>query len=559
METAVSLSQIGLYNPQRQSAEITEKLFVVRQKQFESLIESLNEEATDSIPQHHLILAQRGMGKTIMLKRIEVELHKEQYRNKFIPVLFTEEQYGLNNLAKFWDNCLNALANSFEVEDKNSPEAAEIDNYLNQIKKEKNTDNLAEKLYQHLLTVCNKIQRRPVLLVDNIGLVFNRLSTQEQHVLRAYISEKSCPVIISAGVAMAGNSDAKEHVVDYKAPFYDFFQTHYLRKLSYEEFEQLLQNLSKVTQTDITITSKEKSRLKSLFQLAGGNPRISVMLFKLLVKGFSENIIDDLEALADEMTPLYKARFEELSPQQQQILYAIALNWDSIRLEKIHEDTGLANNQLSPQLKRLVEDGWLETTKAFKAKGNAYSIPERFFSIWNLMRNGNRKQKEQISCLSKFLECFYGKDECLLDLELFNSIAENEIRQNEDKKFISRYYIHKSAFELGKRNEGLAKEYLLQSFAILEKDDKIQSIANDDCWRKFASVVIQLGYGSWLLAVLEEKGYDIVLSPYYTAIQALEIEQTENAETAEIYLRNQAVEKSEPARVIMTKIKKYLY
>jgi hypothetical protein len=537
MDKAVNLSQIGLYNPQRQSAELAEKLFVVRQKQFDSLIESLNEEAPDSIPQHHLILAQRGMGKTTMLKRIEVELHKEQYRDKFIPVLFTEEQYGLNNLAKFWKNSLDALANSFEVEDKNSPNAAEIDNYLNQIKKEKITDNLAEKLYQHLLTACNKIQRRPVLLVDNIGLVFNRLNTQEQHVLRAYISEKSCPIIVSAGVAMAGNSDAKEHVMDYRAPFYDFFKTHYLRNLSYEEFEELLQNLSKVTQTNITITSKEKSRLKSLFQLAGGNPRTSVMLFKLLVKGFSENIIDDLEALADEMTPLYKARFEELSPQQQQILYAIALNWDSIRLEKIHEDTGLANNQLSPQLKRLVEDGWLETTKAFKTKGNAYSIPERFFSIWNLMRNGNRRQKEQISCLSKFLECFYGKETL-------------------GKEF-DRYYIHKSIFELDKRNEGIAKDYVLQSFEILEKEGKIESIANDYCWEKFGSVVIQSGYGSWLLAVLEEKGYNIVLSPYYTAIQALEIERTENAETAEIYLRNQAVEKSEPARVIMTKMKKY--
>jgi len=44
-ETPVSLSQIGLYNPQRQSSELTEKLFVVRQKQFELLMN-----------QHRLIL-----------------------------------------------------------------------------------------------------------------------------------------------------------------------------------------------------------------------------------------------------------------------------------------------------------------------------------------------------------------------------------------------------------------------------------------------------------------------------------------------------------------------
>jgi DNA-binding MarR family transcriptional regulator len=536
METAVSLSQIGLYNPQRQSAELTEKLFVVHQKQFESLMESLNEESPDSIPQHHLILAQRGMGKTTILKRIEVELHKEQYRVKFIPVLFTEEQYGLNNLAKFWLNCLNALANSLEVEDKYNPKITEIDNYLRQVTKEKNIDKFAEKLYQYLLTFCNKLQRRPVLLVDNIGLVFKRLNEKEKYILRGYISENSCPIIISAGVAMAGNSDAKEHVINYKAPFYDFFQIHYLRKLSFDEFEELLQNLSKVTQTNISITSAEKPRLKSLLQLTGGNPRTTVILFKLLVKGFSADIVDDLDALADEMTPLYKARFEELSSQQQQILYAIALNWDKISLEKIREDTGLANNQLSPQLKRLVEDGWLEITKAYKAKGNAYSISERFFSIWHIMRNGTPSAKREINYLFKFLE----------SIEYYNK----SIDFPENVKLLEQ-----TLFELHKRNESIACEYLLKALLLVENGltKDIQS-----GWEYFAAITVKLGYGQWLLNILEEKEFNIILSPYYVAIQTLEIEKTKNAETAEIYLKNQALEKSDPARTIIEKMKRYV-
>jgi hypothetical protein len=57
---------------------------------------------------------------------------------------------------------------------------------------------------------------------------------------------------------------------------------------------------------------------------------------------------------------------------------------------------------------------------------------------------------------------------------------------------------------------------------------------------------------------LEEKGYDVVLSPYYTAIQALEIENQDSKngkENAEIYLNNRAVEISEPARKIVEKIR----
>ena len=116
METAISLNEIGLYNPQRQSAEVTKALFIVRQKQFNSLLGSITAEKKDSRPQHYLIIGQRGMGKTTLLKRIEVELHEEPYRKRFIPLLFPEEQKNVKNLATFWLNCLDALANSLEIE-----------------------------------------------------------------------------------------------------------------------------------------------------------------------------------------------------------------------------------------------------------------------------------------------------------------------------------------------------------------------------------------------------------------------------------------------------------
>ena len=86
----ISLSQIGLYNPQRQSHEVTKKLFAVRQKQFGLLLEKILQEEDHSIPQHYLIAGQRGTGKTMMLKRMQVEFYKHQ---RFIPLLFPEEQY----------------------------------------------------------------------------------------------------------------------------------------------------------------------------------------------------------------------------------------------------------------------------------------------------------------------------------------------------------------------------------------------------------------------------------------------------------------------------------
>jgi len=425
METVVSLSQIGVYYPQRQSAALTEALFIARKKEFNGIMESLKEETPNSIPQHHLIIAPRGMGKTTLLIRIKIELNKEQYRKKFIPLLLTEEQYNLTDLIELWLNCLDTLLEALEIEGINNNEKIlEIEKNIEGIKhKNKDSSELGENLYYYLLSVCNQMGRIPVLLIDNIGFAFQRLGKQEQNILRGYLSEVGCPIVIGAGVAMSGNSDLKEYTVNYKMPFYEFFQAHKLIKLDLNELIEILYNLSKLTQTNIVINSKNKIHLQSLFQLTGGNPRTVVMLFKLLVKGFSDSIIDDLEALLDEATPYNKSRFEDLPARQQIVLNAIAQNWDPIHISELSEITRYNNTELSPDLKRLLESNWIEVTKVDarewdikpkmskenKIKGNVYSISERFLAIWLIMRNGRRQRKNDIRKVLESYKWIYDK------------------------------------------------------------------------------------------------------------------------------------------------------
>jgi Cdc6-like AAA superfamily ATPase len=204
METAISLNEIGLYNPQRQSAEVTKALFAVRQKQFNSLLKSITAEKKDSRPQHYLVIGQRGMGKTTLLKRIEVELHEEKYRKQFIPLLFPEEQYNLKNLATFWLNCLDALASSLEAEKNNTEIVKKIDTTIKELSKKK-PETISEESYKFLTDTCRNLQRRPILLIDNIDLVFNRLEKHGQHDLRSVLNEKGAPIVIGGGVVETSN------------------------------------------------------------------------------------------------------------------------------------------------------------------------------------------------------------------------------------------------------------------------------------------------------------------------------------------------------------------
>jgi tetratricopeptide (TPR) repeat protein len=458
-----------LYNPQLQDADTVERLFVVRQKQFELLLNKILQEKENSIPQHYLIIGQRGMGKTTMLKRMEVELHKPQYRQRFIPLLYHEEQYNLKDIAEFWLNTLDALADSLQSEEYPAQMVADVDKNIMELSR-KSSKIISENAYKYLMEICHDLHRRPVLLIDNIELVFNRLDNNnknntEQWALRKLLSENGAPIVVSGGVTLT------DSVNIYGKPFFDFFQIQKLYKLDYEEFTKLLINLATVTNSDKKIIDsihKNSSRQKSLLKLTGGSPRLAVMLFEQIAKGFSSNINDDLEILADAITPLYKARFEELSAQQQIILDAIALNWDAISLKELSIATHMQNNQLSPQLKRLIDDGWLETTPAYRAKGNAYFISERFFNIYYLIRNSSRRHKDKVYCLSKFLECFYGKEDLK---EISRTLLIQNINSPEEMRLYlalsdvktlelsQREKMREKVFETILTNEELSKEF----------------------------------------------------------------------------------------------------
>ncbi|MFT6856836.1 MAG: tetratricopeptide (TPR) repeat protein [Cyclobacteriaceae bacterium] len=397
-------AQIGVFNPGRLSDQEIEKSFVARQKLFDYLLNKITQEDNGSIPQQYLLIGQRGIGKSTLLNRIAVELRKAPHNKSYIALSFPEEQYNVDGLGKFWLNCMDALADALDKDNnaKNRSILTKLDNEIKQLTGEKNSNHIYERLNYY----CGKIGRRPILLVDNLNLIFDRLEKSDHHALRGTLMSNNAPIMVGASFRILNAT------VDYGAAFYDAFQIHHLQKLTLEESIAVLENLAQITGNEDFNNKliRNKAKLKTLYQLTGGTPRTLVMLYPIIQQGFSSDLQYDLDALMDVATPLYKARFEELPPQMQIILDAIALNWDPTHISVIREVTSLENSKLSPQLKRLTEVGWLQKMDAYQAKGAAYEISERFFNIWYLMRRSSRRQKRELVCLTRFLETFY-KDE----------------------------------------------------------------------------------------------------------------------------------------------------
>ncbi len=406
----VPLHRMRVYNPGRMTDREIELTFVARHDVLHRILNDLDGEKATSRPQHHLIVAQRGMGKTTLLLRLAAALRSAEYRDRFIPLVFAEEQYSVDRLSKFWLNCLDSLADSCEREGQTDL-SAQIDERVSRMQRSKGASATADKdaaraALDAFRQITGQLQRRPVLLVDNLQIVFAKIAEQ-QHELRETLTGEGAPILVAASPQLPPDLN------DYGFAFYDQFKTHYLRSLTLSGMRDVMLSLAdRSGRADIRRhVLQHPGRLQALHQLTGGNPRTTVLLFHLYAEDCSPSVSEDLEKLLDDVTALYKARFEELSDQQQVVVSEMAEYWDPIDSRTLGGLTGLTSGKLSGQLDRLQKSGVIEEVELFGTKRSGYQLAERFFNVWFLMRHASRRQRRQITFLTRFLETLYEPDE----------------------------------------------------------------------------------------------------------------------------------------------------
>lgn len=420
-QTKLPLYRMAVFTPGRLNDDEILASYIARQTQLDLILEDIRNTRPKSIPQHHLIIGQRGMGKTTLLMRLHVAMRRSPLAGQFIPLCFPEEQYSVDRLSALFLNCLDALADTLEREDANPELIDRIDATVQALRSDAAADELvAQDAERALMDFAAETSRRPVLLMDNLDLVFVRLNKGELHQLRAFLMKNGAPILIGAAVHPPEDN--------YEAPFYDHFKPHFLSRLSLAEMREVLLKLAeRAGNKEIPVRlGQEQGRLHALHSLTGGNPRTTRILFEIFAHGFSQEAYQDLEALLDWMTPIYKARFEELSDQAQVVVSAIATIWEPARQKAICEATRLQPNQVSPQLDRLKKAGLLEEVtvdppervgpipdRRTPKDRKGYQLAERFFNIWFLMRQATRRDKRSLIHLTRFIECWFSPEERL--------------------------------------------------------------------------------------------------------------------------------------------------
>ncbi|MCB1057460.1 MAG: hypothetical protein KDD11_18325 [Acidobacteria bacterium] len=400
----LALGDMARYNPHLLSRDELVGLFSARQETLAGLLEDLKRCGPDQTPQHHLLVAQRGMGKTMLLRRVQIAIEDDpRLSEQWLPLTFPEEQYDVGGLSDLWLNSIDALGDTLERTGRET-EADRLDRARDSLL-HLDENQRAREAIALLLETARGLGRRLVLLVDNIDLILDRIADQAW-ALREVLSEERSLVLVGA------SAQALESTYSYGEPFYDFFQIHELQGLDLEETRGVLRCYAgRWGNEEVTrILQEEPTRIKTLQTLTGGNPRTITLLYSILARGLDGDARSDLEGLLDQCTPLYKARLEALPTQQQRIVHSLAVFWHPATASQIADELRLDVNAVSSQLTRLTKEGVVEKVAYEPGPRAGFQITERFFNIWYLMRS-TRRARRRLIWFVEFLKIFYDQNQ----------------------------------------------------------------------------------------------------------------------------------------------------
>lgn len=411
VENKHSINTILSFGAKSVNPEILEQLLTGRNNTADFLENKVKSVVENGDNQFILVIGQRGMGKTHLLKVLHSRIWHYSQQNKLTISYFAEEEYGVANFFDFLLRILNSFIKWYEKDEKtlrNELEKLQETSSANQL-------NYLEKIIREYTN------NKPLLIItENFGDVLDQMGQEEQGRLRAWLYENNNISIIASSQSVSDNFDREDR------PFYGFFTPYYLKSLSFEESYNFLISLAEIEKNDKLVKhlkTKGKPQVRAIFDLVKGNHRLLVTFYHFLKTDMLAKVSEVFIKTINDLKPYYETYIRYLPAQQQKILRYIALSRKPQLGVEISKNCFIEQKSLSKQLSELNKKRLVDIIPDPSDKRNKfYDISEPLLRI--SIEVGEHKEGITVLFID-FLALYYNIDELVTRNSRFAELLNN--------------------------------------------------------------------------------------------------------------------------------------
>ena len=379
------------YNPGFLSDAALIAGYCVRLPELAMILETLRENVVAS-NQHVLTLGPRGSGKSTLLLRVVAECHRDPDLHKiWLPVVFMEESYEIQNIGEFWLECLYHLARSVEDETLSLSLLATHKKLMGMLE---DVQVLAERARAQVLDVADRMGKRLLLVVENLNMLFAQMDHADDvgWKLRHTLQNEPRLMLLASATSRFEQIDHQDKAL------FELFRLIPLHRLTTEECAALWQRVSG--------QQTEKTTIRAMEILTGGNPRLLTIVSIFGANKSFVTLMDELLDLVDDHTDYFKSHLDSLPPRERRVYVAVADLWRPATAREISQRARQDIRLCSSLLNRLLQRGIVTEDPNSKPRKKRYYLTERLFNIYYLLRR-QRQPDAVVTALVHFMTAYY--------------------------------------------------------------------------------------------------------------------------------------------------------
>src|SRR5208283_4397006 len=271
-------------------------------------------------------------------------------------------------------------------------------------------ESVLEDSVTFLKDIVAETGKRLLVLIENADDLFTKCMPNKNEVkkFRKMLQHDSYMLLIATSPTFF------EGIKSRKGVLYDFFRTRRLDLLTYEESVDLLRRWAEASEDDELLKKfvPDDYRLRVLYHLTGGNPRILMFLYMAISeqKKMESAVATFRTLLEKDLSNYYLSRLRDIPNQEQPVVLALAESSHNLTQTEIAKKTFLPMRSIGTFMVRLEDAGIVKPVSEKKRKNTLYTLTDHMFRLWYQWRTSLR-EKEVIEAVVEFLSIWYKRHE----------------------------------------------------------------------------------------------------------------------------------------------------